>query len=261
MQHGGDEHHFAHIRTFAPESKVISLWGQISYMRISVECSYQLKPLKCILSQVVPISPSPSMSLNVESWNTEIYCMRFDLILSDSVVCVVKRFTMDNASNRSPEDLLKEIMENGISQSTCVNDLGMCLLRILSYYSNQFLSLQEFKYLPWAPIVVSSVSCHVKSTHYLKFLKQSTTCASLWLELMSMESHFSYSEPPAFEVLPTLKSLKQRVLAASRGRYQAVFMSGRYVYKFLKIFKKITLSILLNFLHCPSMTSLALSQR
>eukprot|EP00245_Coleochaete_scutata_P011684 TRINITY_DN4384_c0_g2_i1.p1 TRINITY_DN4384_c0_g2~~TRINITY_DN4384_c0_g2_i1.p1 ORF type:complete len:378 (+),score=78.15 TRINITY_DN4384_c0_g2_i1:107-1135(+) len=33
-------------------------------------------------------------------------------------------------------------------------------------------------------------------------------------------------EPPAFEVLPSLKALKQRVTAAGRGRYQAVFMSG-----------------------------------
>ncbi|GMY10280.1 4-diphosphocytidyl-2-C-methyl-D-erythritol kinase, chloroplastic [Fagus crenata] len=33
-------------------------------------------------------------------------------------------------------------------------------------------------------------------------------------------------EPPAFEVLPTLRRLKQRVIAASRGQYDAVFMSG-----------------------------------
>ncbi|XP_062017516.1 4-diphosphocytidyl-2-C-methyl-D-erythritol kinase, chloroplastic isoform X1 [Rosa rugosa] len=33
-------------------------------------------------------------------------------------------------------------------------------------------------------------------------------------------------EPPAFQVLPSLKRLKQRVLAASRGQYDAVFMSG-----------------------------------
>lgn len=33
-------------------------------------------------------------------------------------------------------------------------------------------------------------------------------------------------EPPAFEVLPSLKKLRQRVLAASRGDYSAVFMSG-----------------------------------
>ena len=35
------------------------------------------------------------------------------------------------------------------------------------------------------------------------------------------------AEPPAFEVLPSLKRLKQRVIAASRGQYDAVFMSGR----------------------------------
>lgn len=36
-----------------------------------------------------------------------------------------------------------------------------------------------------------------------------------------------FAEPPAFEVLPSLKRLKQRVIAASRGQYDAVFMSGR----------------------------------
>ncbi|KAI5079847.1 hypothetical protein GOP47_0005326 [Adiantum capillus-veneris] len=33
-------------------------------------------------------------------------------------------------------------------------------------------------------------------------------------------------EPPAFNVLPSLKALKERIAATSRGRYQAVFMSG-----------------------------------
>ncbi|PKA61778.1 4-diphosphocytidyl-2-C-methyl-D-erythritol kinase [Apostasia shenzhenica] len=33
-------------------------------------------------------------------------------------------------------------------------------------------------------------------------------------------------EPPAFEVLPSLKKLKQRIQAAGRGQYGAVFMSG-----------------------------------
>ncbi|KGN66389.1 4-diphosphocytidyl-2-C-methyl-D-erythritol kinase, chloroplastic isoform X1 [Cucumis sativus] len=33
-------------------------------------------------------------------------------------------------------------------------------------------------------------------------------------------------EPPAFEVLPSLKRLKQRIISASRGGFDAVFMSG-----------------------------------
>ncbi|XP_030522545.1 4-diphosphocytidyl-2-C-methyl-D-erythritol kinase, chloroplastic [Rhodamnia argentea] len=33
-------------------------------------------------------------------------------------------------------------------------------------------------------------------------------------------------EAPAFEVLPSLKRLKQRIMAAGRGQYDAVFMSG-----------------------------------
>lgn len=36
------------------------------------------------------------------------------------------------------------------------------------------------------------------------------------------------AEAPAFQVLPSLKRLKQRIIAASRGQYDAVFMSGRY---------------------------------
>lgn len=38
-----------------------------------------------------------------------------------------------------------------------------------------------------------------------------------------------FAEPPAFEVLPSLKRLKKRVRAAGRGEYNAVLMSGRYV--------------------------------
>ncbi|KAJ6303274.1 hypothetical protein OIU77_017203 [Salix suchowensis] len=37
------------------------------------------------------------------------------------------------------------------------------------------------------------------------------------------------AEPPAFEVLPSLKRLKQRIAAAGRGQYDAVFMSGKHV--------------------------------
>ncbi|XP_062224012.1 4-diphosphocytidyl-2-C-methyl-D-erythritol kinase, chloroplastic-like [Phragmites australis] len=33
-------------------------------------------------------------------------------------------------------------------------------------------------------------------------------------------------EPPAFEVLPSLKKVKKRIIAANRGDYSAVFMSG-----------------------------------
>lgn len=36
------------------------------------------------------------------------------------------------------------------------------------------------------------------------------------------------TELPAFEVLPSLKRLKQRIVTAGRGKYDAVFMSGRY---------------------------------
>lgn len=38
---------------------------------------------------------------------------------------------------------------------------------------------------------------------------------------------YVFAEPPAFQVLPSLRRLKQRVLAAGRGEYDAVFMSGR----------------------------------
>ncbi|KAL3530122.1 hypothetical protein ACH5RR_009444 [Cinchona calisaya] len=43
---------------------------------------------------------------------------------------------------------------------------------------------------------------------------------------ISQDTCINDLEPPAFEVLPSLKRLKQRVLAAGRGQYDAVFMSG-----------------------------------
>ncbi|XP_077218426.1 4-(cytidine 5'-phospho)-2-C-methyl-D-erithritol kinase [Tasmannia lanceolata] len=43
---------------------------------------------------------------------------------------------------------------------------------------------------------------------------------------ISQDACINDLEPPAFEVLPSLKKLKKRVLASSRGQYSAVFMSG-----------------------------------
>ncbi|KAK1277957.1 hypothetical protein QJS04_geneDACA022217 [Acorus gramineus] len=43
---------------------------------------------------------------------------------------------------------------------------------------------------------------------------------------ISQDACINDLEPPAFKVLPPLKKLKQRVLAAGRGQYDAVFMSG-----------------------------------
>lgn len=40
--------------------------------------------------------------------------------------------------------------------------------------------------------------------------------------------HVSLAEEPAFEVLPSLKRLKDRIAQGGRGKYSAVFMSGRW---------------------------------
>jgi len=59
-------------------------------------------------------------------------------------------------------------------------------------------------------------------------LKFGTVPIHLTLIIFSLFSFFSScAEPPAFEVLPSLKRLKQRISAAGRGEYDAVFMSGR----------------------------------
>lgn len=48
-------------------------------------------------------------------------------------------------------------------------------------------------------------------------------------ERIALNKFISFgAEAPAFEVLPSLKRLKQRIIAASRGEYDAVLMSGRY---------------------------------
>ncbi|XP_024543978.1 4-diphosphocytidyl-2-C-methyl-D-erythritol kinase, chloroplastic/chromoplastic [Selaginella moellendorffii] len=69
---------------------------------------------------------------------------------------VYKHFRIADASSEDPEELLRKIIENGVSQDVCINDL----------------------------------------------------------------------EAPAFQVLPSLKALKQRIMAASRGKYKSLFMSG-----------------------------------
>lgn len=46
-------------------------------------------------------------------------------------------------------------------------------------------------------------------------------------------------ESPAFEVLPSLKRLKLRIIAAGRGQYDAVFMSGRYKFHYIPRISKI----------------------
>ncbi|GLJ46737.1 hypothetical protein SUGI_0985460 [Cryptomeria japonica] len=68
---------------------------------------------------------------------------------------------------------------------------------------------------------------------YKRFrLDKASTVDPLWLLEEISKSGISQNlcindlEPPAFEVLPSLKKLKQRVLGANRGQYDAVFMSG-----------------------------------
>eukprot|EP00271_Cylindrocystis_brebissonii_P005298 TRINITY_DN17283_c0_g2_i1.p1 TRINITY_DN17283_c0_g2~~TRINITY_DN17283_c0_g2_i1.p1 ORF type:complete len:496 (+),score=92.83 TRINITY_DN17283_c0_g2_i1:76-1563(+) len=73
-----------------------------------------------------------------------------------STADVYRRFQLATASEEDPRDLLRAVMEHGITPKTCVNDL----------------------------------------------------------------------EAPAFEVLPSLKKLKQRIAAAGKDQYDAVFMSG-----------------------------------
>lgn len=53
-------------------------------------------------------------------------------------------------------------------------------------------------------------------------------CKFFWGQNYTHLTLTFHAEPPAFEVLPSLKRLKQRVIAAGRGQYDAVFMSGRY---------------------------------
>lgn len=62
------------------------------------------------------------------------------------------------------------------------------------------------------------------------YSKLTSTCIVTSTEFISSFHIFlplSFAEPLAFEVLPSLKRLKQRITAAGRGEYDAVFMSGR----------------------------------
>ncbi|CAA6662189.1 unnamed protein product [Spirodela intermedia] len=54
----------------------------------------------------------------------------------------------------------------------------------------------------------------------------SSLLARISTQGISQDACVNDLEAPAFEVLPSLKRLKQRILAAGRGEYDAVFMSG-----------------------------------
>jgi 4-diphosphocytidyl-2-C-methyl-D-erythritol kinase len=62
---------------------------------------------------------------------------------------------------------------------------------------------------------------HTSQTDPLVLLKEITENG------ISQDACVNDLEPPAFEVLPSLKRLKKRIIAANRGDYDAVFMSGR----------------------------------
>ncbi|BAB86428.1 putative isopentenyl monophosphate kinase [Oryza sativa Japonica Group] len=61
---------------------------------------------------------------------------------------------------------------------------------------------------------------HTSQTDPLVLLKEITENG------ISQDACVNDLEPPAFEVLPSLKRLKKRIIAANRGDYDAVFMSG-----------------------------------
>lgn len=114
-------------------------------------------------------------------------------------VLVVQRFRLDQASSVDPLNLLREITQNGISQDVCVNDLGM---------REHLLICQLFP-----PLIIVSFIYFFRCFYMMGYWR---VCVFVY-----------FSEPPAFEVLPSLKKLKKRIIAAGRGDYNAVFMSGR----------------------------------
>lgn len=61
---------------------------------------------------------------------------------------------------------------------------------------------------------------HTSQTDPLVLLKEITENG------ISQDACVNDLEPPAFDVLPSLKRLKKRIIAANRGDYDAVFMSG-----------------------------------
>ncbi|KAK6153190.1 hypothetical protein DH2020_012829 [Rehmannia glutinosa] len=59
------------------------------------------------------------------------------------------------------------------------------------------------------------------------FLSWSCILYSTLMRLFSFNVGGVNAEPPAFEVLPSLQRLKQRIAVAGRGQYDVIFMSGR----------------------------------
>ncbi|KAK4407506.1 4-diphosphocytidyl-2-C-methyl-D-erythritol kinase, chloroplastic [Sesamum angolense] len=138
---------------------------------------------------------------------------------------VYKRFRLDQTSQIDPLTLLEKIGRNGISQEVCVNDLVWstrgCFNQIglvVRVGGDLFYEVREG---PGKEKQLETFESELSNLYFQNYLKEIIT-----EELEGKDSVLLKKEPPAFEVLPSLKRLKQRIAAAGRGQYDAVFMSG-----------------------------------
>ncbi|KAJ6895348.1 hypothetical protein NC651_021755 [Populus alba x Populus x berolinensis] len=140
---------------------------------------------------------------------------------------VYKCFQLDKTSQADPLTLLEKISRNGISQDVCINDLVKAITVSPVQYGEEALGPNLDHCLSLCAATITTTLC----LSYAQSLDQQLL--RLNIDADSKHSwYFSYhtdnapQEPPAFEVLPSLKRLKQRIAAAGRGQYDAVFMSG-----------------------------------
>jgi hypothetical protein len=101
--------HFGHL----PNGGLFAL-----YIRISLRTEFSVKPENW---------PSPSLPCFVDCVNI---CGHQNSLEQQ---VVLQLFSMERVSKKDPEELLREISQNGISQNVCINDLGtssICPIRL-----------------------------------------------------------------------------------------------------------------------------------
>ncbi|KAJ6904771.1 hypothetical protein NC652_022718 [Populus alba x Populus x berolinensis] len=119
---------------------------------------------------------------------------------------VYKCFQLDKTSQADPLTLLEKISRNGISQDVCINDLVSPV-----QYGEEALG-------PNLDHCLSLCAATITTTLCLSYAQGH--------DQQLLRLNIDADKSPAFEVLPSLKRLKQRIAAAGRGQYDAVFMSG-----------------------------------
>ncbi|RWW26258.1 hypothetical protein GW17_00009369, partial [Ensete ventricosum] len=197
-------------------------------------------------------SPTPCFGLGTSCWRRTTRRSPSHRIMADSTSgsrqVEVRRITKLNAPIivYDPDERLNKLADE-MDKNTGLSRLSLfspckVIIKALNLYRkktgtdnffwvNPYVSRQSLKLIFLQ--VVEDIPCPLPLDLPMVLIKPQEACSTaeclflIYGPLRIKKCCFCFAEPPAFEVLPSLRRLKKRVLAAGRGLYDAVFMSGR----------------------------------